>query len=68
MATIPIRGQGITTRPLYMILQPTHPCSRYLWINKPTYVPPNYIGPASTMASKGKPVSRGVYRAPLRRS
>jgi hypothetical protein len=37
MYSIGIRSLGIETRPLFNLLQPMHPCSRYTWVQKPSY-------------------------------
>jgi hypothetical protein len=60
--TIQIRAVGIATRPLPIILQPTHPCARYLWIQKPPYISPSFAGPASTLATQGKMGKRPHFR------
>ena len=40
MYSIASRAYYITTRPLYNVLQPMHPLTRYQWVQLPTYVPP----------------------------
>jgi hypothetical protein len=40
MYSIASRAYYITTRPLYNVLQPMHPLTRYQWVQLPTYVSP----------------------------
>ena len=70
--SISVRATGIITRPLSILSFPSHPLSRFQWVNLPPYVSPDWYpgkpGTANAMANQGKTLAGRNIRAPQRRA
>ena len=66
------RAAMLTSRPLSLIMQPTHPISRFLWVGGSPYISPSWYpgqpGTANAMANRAKTLAGRNIRAPQRRA